>query len=335
MKGFAVAGAAVVAAALSRPAFAGPNDLVLSRLGTCVAGGAATADCANATDVIGSNIDFRSLSSELGVVLAPRLLTPADTLGFGGFQFTVDFQTTRIANDAPYWRVLEGSPNPGGAGVHHGDAYLPTVGFFARKGLWMPLPSFEVGAGAVHLLDSNMWAAQAYGKLALHEGYHDFPLPSAAIRGGVSRVMGTDQIDLTIASLDVTLSKDFGYQGTVGVSPYGGWNLLWIVPRSEVIDKTPGIDVRDVPQDIDRNFAFKDQANITRHRLFAGLKLQYYVFEMTLEAAFALAGSSVDDRAGTDVDCADVDPTAPTTRCDATDQAAAQQSYTLSIGLDF
>jgi len=302
----------------------------MSRLGTIQVDG-----MGSPLDVIGSNLEFRALASELGVVMAPRLLTPADTLGFGGFQFTVDVQATSITNDASYWRVLEGSPNTGADGEVHGDRLMRTVGFFVRKGIWLPLPSFEIGMGAVHLTGSQMWAAQGYAKLALHEGYHDLPLPSVAVRGAASRVMGTSQIDLTVASFDVTMSKDFGVRGTMTVSPYGGWNMLFILPRSEVIDKTPQIDVRDTPADITMNFAFKDQARITRHRFFGGVKLQYYVFELTLEAMITLPGSSVDDRAGTDLACSDVDPLRPTTSCDATDVAGTQETYTASLGLDF
>src|SRR5690606_17847 len=62
------------------PAHAGPNDLVLSRLGTVVGTG-------DNQHVVGDNQAYRSVMSELGVVMAPRLLSPADTLGFGGFQF--------------------------------------------------------------------------------------------------------------------------------------------------------------------------------------------------------------------------------------------------------
>ena len=55
-------------------------------------------------------------------------------------------------------------------------------------------------------------------------------------------------------------------------------------------------------------------------------------FALTFEANLALAGSSTDDRAGTDMSCT----TAPTTDlCDATDQAGSQQTYTISFGLDF
>ena len=43
---------------------------------------------------------------------------------------------------------------------------------------------------------------------------------------------------------------------------------------------------------------FSEQDTILRHRFFFGAKFQYYVLQLTVEAQFALAGSSVDDRGG-------------------------------------
>ena len=124
----------------ARPAAAGDHDLVIARLGRLL-------DSGGTMRTVGQNAEFRSLASELGVVLAPRLMTPSDTLGFGGFQFTVDVGYTQITQDAPWWRVLEGSPDPTGAGgMNHGPGFMPTIGFFARKGIWLPLPSFEINS---------------------------------------------------------------------------------------------------------------------------------------------------------------------------------------------
>jgi len=304
----------VALGASSRVAAADDNDLVLSRLGTI-----------SGNSVVGSNINFRSLASELGVVMAPRLLEPADTLGFGGFHFSADVAFTSISSDAAYWNAIE-EPN---------DGTMATTGLFVKKGMWLPLPSFEVGIGAVHLGSSHLWASQGYVKFALQEGYHDLPLPSVAVRGAASRMMGSEQIDLTVASVDVVVSKDFGIAGLFRASPYVGWNWLIIVPRSEVIDKTPNIDSRDDPTDANMNFVFGDQDDIIRQRILLGTKLKYYIFTLTLEADFALAGSSVDDRAGTDMRCVDVDPSTPTSNCDATDAAGAQATFTTSLGLDF
>src|ERR1043165_6371705 len=85
---------------LARPAAADSNDLIMSRLATRFSDGGGV------LTVIAQNLEFRALSSQLGVALAPRLLTPADTLGFGGFQFAVDGSSSVIDDKQPYWRRL-------------------------------------------------------------------------------------------------------------------------------------------------------------------------------------------------------------------------------------
>ncbi len=319
-----------IAAALlaAGPAQAGDNDLVLARLGTVVMD-----DGGTPVDAVGDSADFRSLASELGVVLAPRLTQPADTLGFGGFQFTADVALTRVHTDRPYWRALVSSPDPSDPTAVHGDDYMTTIGVFARKGIWLPAPSFEIGIGAVHLAASEMWAAQMYAKLALIEGYHDLPIPSLALRAGASRMMGSDQLDLTVASFDLSVSREVGVGGTFNVSPYLGWNLLVIVPRSEVIDKTPNVDSVAEPADAAMDFNFVEQDDIVRNRLFGGLLLRYYVFTLGLEGAIAFAGTSLDDRSGTDVRCTDTPE--PTARCDSADASGSQASFTVTAGFDF
>ncbi len=306
------------------------NDIVLSRLGTRI-----NNNMGVLTGVVGQNLEFRSLASQMGVVLAPHLLTPADTLGFGGFQITVDYATTTIDPNGAYWRARTGSPDPGGnGGVAHGPSSLNTIGLFARKGMWFPIPSFEIGAGAVHLIDSHTWTGQVYAKVGLHEGYHQLPLPSFAVRGAVSRMMTQRELDLTVASLDVTMSKHLGIGGTWRFDPYVGWNLLMIIPRSEVIDPTPDVDSLKPGNetDSDFNFVFRDQDNIYRHRILVGAKFQYYVFQFTVEAQFALAGKSVDDRSGTTEACM---PSSTTSSCDAKDTSPSQRTIAMSAGFDF
>jgi hypothetical protein len=304
--------AALLASLPAAPAAAGDNDLVLARLGEVVLD-----ESGNPVDAVGDSGAFRSLASELGVVLAPRLAQPADTLGFGGFQFTADVALTRVHTDRPYWRALAGSPAPSDPTAVHGDDLMTTIGLFARKGIWLPAPSFEIGMGAVHLADSDLWAGQIYAKLALVEGYHELPIPSVAVRGGASRMMGSDQLDLTVASVDLSISKEIGVAGTFNAAPYLGWDWLIVIPRSEVIDKTPHIDSLVEPGDAAMDFMFEEQDDITRHRLFGGVVLRYYVFTLGLEGALALAGRSTDDESG------------------ASDQAGRQASFTLTGGFDF
>jgi hypothetical protein len=147
-------------------------------------------------------------------------------------------------------------------------------------------------------------------------------------------MMNQRELDLTVASLDVLISKHIGVGGTWRLDPFAGWNMLMIVPRSEVIDPTPNVDplMAGNEKDILLNFVFKDQDNIYRQRFFLGAKMQYYVFQLTIEAQFALAGSSIDDRTGTNEICT---PMATTASCDAKDPAAGQRTLAMSAGFDF
>ncbi len=315
--------AAVLALLVPATAAADKNDLVLSRLGNINAAG---------TGVIPDNQQFRSLASELGVVFAPRNLAPADTLGFSGFNFSTELSYTTINSDNSYWCATEESD--GCAPGFEKSGTIPTFGIFARKGFWFPVPSFEIGGGAIHILGSRLWSGQAYGKLALHEGYHGWPIPSIAVRGAVARLFGIEQLDLTNVSLDISASKRFAIQGTFSIAPYVGYAILWVIPRSQPIDKTPDIAVKDNPADLAMNFIFSDQDNILRHRVFGGAKIKYYVFALTLEVDFALAGSSIDDVAGITVSCDAASP-ADKGACDAKDQSGSQASYSLAVSLDF
>ena len=322
------AACALLLVLVSATARADSNDLVMSRLATETTTG-------GMTRYIGENLEFRALCSQLGVVLAPHMLTPADSIGFGGFQLAVDTSYTQIDSSAAYWRVLESSTDPSATtdGTSHGAATQQTVGLFARKGMWFPIPSIEVGAGAIHLTNSRLWAGQLYAKFSLHEGYHDLPLPSFAVRGAVSRLMDQRELDLTVASIDVSISKHFGIGGTWRFDPYGGWNRLFIVPRGEVLDPTQNIDplVPGNSMASFNNFVFRDQSDIIRDRIFIGMKMQYYVFQITLEAAYALAGTSTDNRGAASA----CQPSSTTADCNATDIAKAQTTYSLTAGFDF
>lgn len=305
-------GACFTAFAAAAPsASADDNDLVLSRLGTI--------DMA-ANDVIPDEQAFRSLVSELGMVVSPKPMSPSDTNGYSGFQFSTELSLNTVSGDETWWRGAQGAGMDDAAPGF--SKTIPTMGVFVRKGMWLPVPSFEIGAGALKIFDSNMWSMQVEGKFALHEGYHGWPLPSLAVRGAASRLMGTDQVDLTVASVDVSASKRFGIQGTWALEPYAGGNMLWIIPRSEVIDATPDVDATTTAGDIRMNFVFPDQDDIRRIRFFFGLKFRYYLFSLTMEATHTLAGASADVRV------------VGGNRQETDDKAKAQQSYSVGISMD-
>ena len=304
------------------PARADKNDLALWKLGTLNINPDGTIGMPGVTVGADAERQFRSLASELGVVLAPRNLMPADTLGYSGFQFSAELSFTTINSNqstSPWRNALErhGQIKSDGNPDTTIPGYLTTVGVFARKGIWLPVPSFEVGAGFLNVLQTNMFALQVYAKVAIHEGFHGWPLPSVAIRGAASRLMGARDLDLTVASLDFSLSYSFGLGGTINLAPYAGYNLLWIIPRSQVLDANPTCDafvtsanpttatcpdprnsanppIMPGATELNSNFVFRNQNNILRHRIFFGLKLKFHVVAVIADYAIIPAGKSSD-----------------------------------------
>jgi len=257
---------------------------------------------------------YRSLLSELGVVMAPIFLSPSDTLGYSGFHLSFDTTFTSISNKADFWKQ----------GVQDvSSSFLPTITVMARKGLWAPTPSFELGAGGTYLVDSNIFSLIAYAKLGIHEGFHKLPVPSIALRAAVSRLFGTSQVDLTVVSTDLSVSKSFGVGGTVKLDPYLGANLLIMIARSQVIDTTPAVDAyRQGPMgvDLNSNTTFPTQDDILRWRLFLGMRLVYSLLAVSAEYAITFCNNAA-------TDCAPDDPSRIVDRSDH------QHQLSLSIGL--
>jgi hypothetical protein len=288
---------AVAVAVVAADARADRNDLTLER----IIGMPAMPGMFNDPSDPVRQTQYKSLMSELSLVMAPRALAPADTLGYSGFQIAFETSFTQISNTADFWQ--KGTENVS-------SSFLPTISVMARKGIWLPLPGFEIGAGATKLIDSNMYAVQGYAKLALHEGFHDWAIPSLAVRGAVSRLLGTSQVDLTILSLDASVSKSFGIAGTVTLDPYLGAGTLLSFVRGQVIDTTPNVDAyRQGPNsnDVNANTTFPDPDTIVRWRLFGGFRLLYAFLAFTGEFAYTFCNSNA-------ADCAKVDPTKVTDR---------------------
>jgi hypothetical protein len=329
---------------------AGKNDLQLGNLcapGTNTPAGLTRPECSwvqrdsmgRVTDLVldgEAASSYRSLMSELGVAIAPRLMTPADTLGYAGFQFSAELGVTKISNNKNFWDGTA-AVTPGSTLAARPDSYLTTVGGFVRKGLWLPLPAFEFGAGALSILGSRMYALQGYAKMALQEGFHGWWLPSFAVRGSASQLLGTSDVDMIVYGVDLLASKAFAIGGTARIEPYFGWSMLFIDARSGVIDATPNCDAyashaadataaapsgctaasNGTWDDLNANFTFPKQDAIMRQRWFGGFKLRLSVLFVAAQLEIVPAGTSRDDKSG------------------AADRSNTQQTYSLSGGFDF
>ena len=300
---------------LSGAARADNYDLTLERLIGPPAAGTTFNDPS-----LAAQTGFRSLASELGVVMAPKFLDPSDTLGWSGFHFSFDSTWTSISNRADFWK--KGVRDVGTSG------FLPTVTVMARKGIWAPAPSFEIGVGGSYLIDSSLFGLIGYLKLGIHEGFHRWPIPSIALRVAVSYLVGSSQLGLTVLSTDLSVSKSFGISGTLKLDPYLGANALVTFAKSGVIDTTPSVDAYKQQltgmgtMDLNANTTFPDQDAILRWRLFVGARLVYHVLSVAAEFAWTFCNDSA-------THCA-VDNAAK-----ITDRSDGQAQISLSAGVVF
>jgi hypothetical protein len=287
------------------------NDLTLERITGMPSAQGAFHD---PTDPVVQS-QYKSLMSELAVVMAPHVLSPADTLGYSGFQLALETSFTQISSGADFWQK----------GVEHvSGSFLSTLSVMARKGIWLPLPGFEIGAGATKLFNSNMYAVQGYAKLALHEGFHDWALPSFAVRGAVSHLLGAAEVDLTTVAIDASFSKSFGIAGTVTLDPYIGASSLLSFVRGQVIDETPNIDASKSPggKDVNSNTTFPDPDMIVRWRIYGGFRLLYAFLAFTGEFAYTFCN----DKA---MNCTQGDPVK------IVDRSGGQAQINLSVSFVF
>jgi hypothetical protein len=297
---------ALIAALCLAPsaAWAGKYDLDLTRLGAQEPGTVA---------LVQDDRAFRSLSSELGAVMAPRPVDPADSLGLSGFAISADVGIHTIGGDRGYWAAPTRSK---------ADNVLPTLQIMGRKGLW---PGLEVGGGATHLFDSRMWAMNGYVKAAFHEGFHHLPIPSISVRASFSRLLGAKDLNMTTAAPAITVSHVFGLGKTFSLTPYVGYEALIIVSRSHVLDATPNCDEfeddynEDCENAAQNEFVFKNAGAIVRHRPHFGARMIFSVIRLTFEAMFTPKGRREGELDGREIK----------------DGSKFQQQYTFSVGLDF
>lgn len=204
-----------------------------------------------------ANMAFNNLMSELGFALAPTAFHPARTTGLGGFALTFEASYTKINQDAvskeadgstvQYWHLgTQGArdPNTKAFGTQNNapDSLLQVYSLKARKGL--PL-GFELAGALGYIPNTTLWSVGADVRWAPLEGFRTGALgilPDLAVGGGVRTITGTSKFTLTIASVDVQISKPIPIAGSAQLSPYVGFQRIWVFGDSNIIDSTPNVD---------------------------------------------------------------------------------------------
>ena len=206
-----------------------------------------------------NNLAFQNMVSELGFAIAPTAFHAARTTGFGGFNFSIEASYTKINQDATtptgqgpgggvqYWHLgTQGSvdPNTGRQSVSNTspDSLIQVYTLKARKGL--PL-GFEITGDVGYIANTVMWTAGADVRWALLEGFRTgWPsyLPDVSAGGGVRSLTGTSKFSLTTVGIDAQISKPITLADTSVISPYIGYQRLYIFGDSSTVDLTPNTD---------------------------------------------------------------------------------------------
>jgi hypothetical protein len=253
------------------------------------------------------NVSFDNLVSEYGFAIAPNAFHPARTTGFGGFAFTIEANYTKINSGATdsshvnYWQEgTQGPPNPNTKQLSiknaTPDSLIQLYSLKARKGF--PF-GFEITGDVGYIPNTTLWVAGADVRWSLLEGFRTGFLgyiPDVSAGGGVRTMTGTSQFDLTTVGIDVQVSKPFALADSAILTPYVGYQRLYIFGDSQSVSFTPNTNPLtacgfngDMPNGQPRcrngnlsNFAFNEDSvfqNVRNHRDrgIIGLNYRYEV----------------------------------------------------------
>jgi len=189
------------------------------------------------------NVAFTRLVNQYGIAFAPTAMHSARTTGFGGLHFSLDASFTSIDSGKDYWRNGTRGSSDSLAGQNTSPSgVLQLYSAKIRKGFGFGLEA----TGAVGVMPkTSLWSYGADIRLSVLEGFRTgIPgyVPDLAVGGGVRTITGTPQLQLTVSSLDVQISKPIPIESAVVVTPYIGYQMLWIFGDSNVIDFTPRTD---------------------------------------------------------------------------------------------
>ncbi|MGC4091867.1 MAG: hypothetical protein QM756_29085 [Polyangiaceae bacterium] len=239
------------------PAAAEPMDSAFERFVTDASAGCRTAtgvyvpgtDSAGPAVCQPDNLKFKRFVNQLGFAFAPSAMHSARTTGYGGFDVGVEATYTKVSNSKDYWKLgTQGSGNPSTnlASIRNNgpDSLLQLYSVRVRKGFGFGL---EVSGMVGFMPKTSLLGGGADVRMSLLEGFRRGLLgifPDVAVGGGVRTITGTPQLQLTIASLDAQISKPLPIQDASVLTPWVGYQHLWIFGDSGIVDLTPATNAQ-------------------------------------------------------------------------------------------
>lgn len=261
------------------------------------------------------NRAFKRLISQYAFAFAPTAMHSARTTGFGGFHLSAEANYTTISNDADYWHkgtqgTRDAITNEASVENTSPPGLLQLYSLKFRKGFGFGL---ELTGIVGFMPQTSIVSGGADVRISLLEGFRKGVggvLPDIAAGAGVRTITGTPQFQLTVMGLDGQISKPFPVADSQVITPWVGYQYLFIYGDSGLIDLTPGTDavsycgyagnavppnskevtnsngdpadvydgspvcVGGQPYDFNNNVVF-DNVRLRRHRLLAGMNYRY------------------------------------------------------------
>jgi hypothetical protein len=190
---------------------------------------------------------FKRLISQWGFALAPTAMHSARTTGFGGFHLSLEGAYTSIDDGAAYWQKgtrgpTDPSTNQASTVNESPPSILQLYSVKLRKSFGFGL---ELTGAVGFMPKTSIVSGGADVRLSLLEGFRKgIPgfLPDIAVGGGVRTITGTPEFQLTVAGLDAQISKPLPIADSSILTPWIGYQFVWIFGDSGLVDLTPGTD---------------------------------------------------------------------------------------------
>jgi hypothetical protein len=227
------------------------------------------------------------LSTELALSLSSALLQPAATVGHSGFAFDVEAAYTQVHKEVVGSNIFPAPPEAASFPRNYWPTHNKTPtsllvpSFHVRKAL--PY-SLELGGRILYLSQSSYFAAQLTGKWAIQEGYA--MIPDVAVL--VAHTIFLGQTDLNLSSTDFTLlvSKRFGVNAAMSLTPYLAARLLRMHADSNAIGYAPDDPTPAPPAVVVAAAAAFPSLTRNLYRTTLGLRMTAAATTMALEATW-------------------------------------------------
>jgi hypothetical protein len=254
---------------------------------------------------------FTKLISQYAFAIAPSAMRSARTTGYGGFHLAIEANYTSINGGKSYWRQgTQGArdPNTNQAALENTDApgVLQLYSLKFRKGFGFGV---ELTGVVGFMPQTSLISGGVDVRMSLLEGFRTGPagiLPDVAVGAAVRTITGTPQFQLTVMGLDTQVSKPLPIADSSVLTPWLGYQYLFIYGDSGLIDMTPATDAIQAcnyagpaapgnpkttasgetvydgspvcnggqPYDFNNNVVFSP-VRLRRHRLLAGVNYRY------------------------------------------------------------